>query len=567
MHNVLSRPNYIVEYYRKISSGEIKASKKVIKQYELLAKELENPKLLGDNWTFDIIKANRPIEFIENFCKKTTGSKAGKPVRLLLYQKAMIQAVYGFVDVNTGFRRCREFAVLQGRKNGKTGLSAFLALYHLVADREGSAEVYLVATKKDQAKKGFVEATHMVTLSEWLSEKIKKRKSDLYFEDTFSTLMALASDSNSLDGLNGSFFCLDEVHAYKDRNLYDVCRGSRGMREQPLLMISTTNGFIRFGIFDELYAEYTNMLEDTTDTLYNGKTLAFIYELDDEEEWDQEEMWIKANPSIDVIRSREDLQDEVKKAKVSIGYKRTVLTKYFNLVTQSVSAWLDFKTAKNTERFDIAQMGFDYGIGGVDLSGGVDLTSAKLLCMRADDPNIYVLSMYWLPEDLFDERCQNSERGNDNVPYKLWHEQGYLRLCKGKKIRTADITQWFLDIQDQYGIYLWKCGYDAWETSYWIDDMINRFGKNVMEPIRQGARTFSNPMKQLEVDFQSENIIYNYNPIDLWCFTNTEIKIDDNENIRPIKPRNKTKRIDGMLSLLDAYVVLKNNEQDYMNLL
>ncbi len=558
--------NYIREYYEKISSGEIKTSKKVLRQYELLVKELDNPTMLGNNWMFDVDKATYPIDFIEKFCKRTQGTSIGQPIHLALFQKAKIQAVFGFVDKFTGLRRCRETATIEGRKNGKTTESAGLSLYALMGDGEGGAEVYFVATKKDQAKKGFTEAKNIVKQCPTLNKHLKKRQTDLYFGATFSKMEALSSDSNTLDSLNTSYANIDELHAIKDRNLYDVIKQSMSSREQPLLNIMSTNGFHRETIFDDQYELYDNILYEKNGFKYDGTILSFIYELDDPDEWLDEDCWIKANPGLDTIKSRKELRGFVERAKLDDKFKRTVLVKDFNLKQSSENAWLSYEDLDNQETFDIKNMQFTYGIGGVDLSSTTDLTAAKMLCMKENSSKIYILQMYFLPIDLFDERCRLSEKGNDNVPYRIWYERGLLRLTDGNKVNYHDITEWFKELRDKYGIYLYKCGYDPWSSSYWVNEMKAEFGENSMESVIQGPKTFSLPMKNLKADLQKKLVNYNNNPIDKWCLSNTVELRDVNDNVRPIKPKNQRKRIDGTMALLDAYVVYSNNKEDFENM-
>lgn len=558
--------NYIREYYEKIINGEIKTSKKVIKQYEWLIKELDNPKLLGDNWVFDLERASYPIIFIEKFCKRTQGSNIGKSIELALFQKAKIQAVYGFVDKITGLRRCREVATIEGRKNGKTTESGALSLYALMGDGEGGAEVYFVASKRDQAKKGFVEAQNMIKQSPELGRHLDKRRTDLYFPMTFSKMEPLSSDSNTLDGLNSSYANIDELHSIKDRNLYDVIKQSMTAREQPLLNIMSTNGFNRETIFDDQYELYDNILYEKNGFKYDGTILSFIYELDNPEEWMNEENWVKANPGLDIIKSRKELKANVKRAMMDDKFKRTVLVKDFNLKQSSENAWLSWEDLNNEDTFEIESKGFRYGIGGVDLSSTTDLTSAKMLTKRKGDSTEFIIQMYWLPYDLFEERCKLSEKGNDNVPYKIWYERGLLRLTEGNRINYHEITEWFKELRDKYGIYLYKCGYDPWGSSYWVDEMKTEFGDDSMEPVIQGAKTFSNPMKNLKADLQKKKINYNNNPIDKWCLSNTVELRDVNDNVRPIKSKNQRKRIDGTMSLLDCYVIKERHKEDFENM-
>ncbi|GIW49196.1 MAG: hypothetical protein KatS3mg079_672 [Caloramator sp.] len=242
--------NWILEYWKEIEQGNIIVSQKVYKVYKRLVDEINSPK---GEWIFDEEKANRAIDFIEKFCKQSKGEWIGKPVQLQLFQKAYISALFGYVHKKTGLRRFKETLFLVARKNGKSTLLSGIALYMLIADGEGGAEIYSVATKKDQARIVFTEAVNMVKQSPYLSKHLKKRKSDIYFPLTFSKFEPLSSDSNSLDGLNSHCVIIDELHAIKDRNLYEVMKQSMSARQQPLLVMITTSGTVRECIYDDMY--------------------------------------------------------------------------------------------------------------------------------------------------------------------------------------------------------------------------------------------------------------------------------------------------------------------------
>ena len=237
--------NYIREYWRKIESGEIITSRRVKAVYGRLVREMDEPPD-GSPWYFDEETGERPIIFVERFCKQSQGT-LGATLELDLFQKAFIQTLFGWLERATGYRRFRETLFLVGRKNGKSTLLAALALYLLVADYEGAAEIYSVATKKDQAKKTLTEAVNMVKQSPELRAVLKKRRNDIYFPATASIFEALASDSNTLDGLNSHAVIIDELHAIRDRNLYEVMKQSTSSRRQPLVIMITTSG-TRFSI-------------------------------------------------------------------------------------------------------------------------------------------------------------------------------------------------------------------------------------------------------------------------------------------------------------------------------
>ena len=283
--------NYIKEYVEQIDARKIIAGEKVKKIYKKLLKE-SNDKMLP--FYFDEEKANRPITFIETFCKQAEG-EIGKPIKLELFQEAYIQALFGFIYRDTGLRRFNETMFLVGRKNGKTTMLSAIALYMMIADGEGSAECYSVATKKDQASKAFKSACAMRAQSPEIKALINKRRTDMYMPSTFSSFEPLSSDSDTLDGLNSHLVIIDELHAIKDRNLYEVMKQSTSSRRQPLVVMITTAGTVRECIFDDIYDYANNVLNGT---IKNDSFLPVLYELDKAKEWKDIKCWVKANPRI-----------------------------------------------------------------------------------------------------------------------------------------------------------------------------------------------------------------------------------------------------------------------------
>ena len=550
---------YIEEYWQQIESGQVTACRRLIQQYQKLIDELKHPR---DPWVFDIERANQPIEFIERFCKHSKGKWIGKPVKLELFQKAKIQAVYGFVHKDTGLRRCREVLTCVGRKNGKSTEKAATGNYMLVGDGEGGSEVYSVATKRDQARIVFSEAVNMISQSPALSKHVKKRKSDLYFPVTFSKFEPLASDSNSLDGLNTHNCIMDELHAIKNRNLYDVMKQSMAAREQPLLDMITTAGFVRECIFDDIYDYACKVLDGTVE---DDRFLAFIYELDDRSEWTDFRMWEKANPGLGTIKSYEELAANVERAKHDPNFLPTVLTKDFNIRETTADKWLTFEQANNEEAFGIEELRDCYGIGGVDLSATTDLTYAAIIVMKPGSDKKYIIGQAFMPGDTIEQRSKE-----DKVPYDIWAQRGLITLCPGNKIDYRYVTEWFQYMKDEYGIIAYYCGYDSWNSPAWVEDMENRLGyknKNNLLPVIMGAKTLSAPMKLLGADLNSKDIVYDNNPLMKWALTNVAIEVDKNENIRPIKGKHQRQRIDPAVALLIAYTVLQNNLEDYKGLI
>ena len=542
--------NFIVQYNDLLERGEIPAGRRIKAVYARLAAESLQP---GGKYAFDEEKANRPIEFIERFCRHSKGEWACQPVRLELFQKTFIQAMFGFVDRETGLRRYREAFFLVGRKNGKSTLLAGLALYMLIADGEGGAEVYSTATKYAQARLLFDECHNMVKQSPELSRHMKKRKSDLYYVPGMSKLQPLSRNSDSLDGLNASFVIMDELHGVKDRNLYEVMRQSQSARCQPLLVMITTAGTVRECIFDDMYNHACAVADGaiTDDTF-----LPILYELDRRDEWMEPGAWMKANPSLGAIKKTDDLTIKVQRAKQNPVELSGVLCKEFNIRETVQSAWLSFDIINCTDTFDMEDFRGAYCIGGVDLSITTDLTCASLLMMKRGSDKKYVAQMYWLPADSLQERVKR-----DKIPYNKWFERGLLRLCAGNSISYSDVTQWFVDMVKQYELFPAWLYYDSYSARYFVEEMqMQDFN---MERCIQGAKTLSLPMQMLGTDLQAHRVNYNNNPILKWCLTNTGIQTDRNGNIVPVKNQSPKQRIDGTAALLDCYVGLYEHYNEF----
>ncbi|XJS10461.1 terminase large subunit [Aerococcaceae bacterium WGS1372] len=538
--------NYVIEYANQIESGEIITSKRVAKIYADLKERILNPQR---QYIFSKEKANYSIEFIERFCKHSKGQWAGKAVELELFQKAYISALFGFVDRDTGLRQYKESLFMVGRKNGKSTMLAGIALYMLIADGEAGSEVYSVATKKDQAKLVFDATLEMVQQSNDLSNVIRKRKTDLYHSQSFSKFQPLGANSDTLDGLNSHLVIIDELHAVKDRNLYEVMKQSVSSREQPLIVMITTAGTVRENIFDDIYNYACNVV----DGVYQDDTfLSVIYELDNREEYKDPEMWVKANPGLGTIKKISYIEEQLNRAGNNPVDLRGILVKDFNIRENASGTWLSFEQILNTATFDITDFKNHFVIGGADLSKTGDLTSATLLTMDKYTEQKYALQMYWIPEDSLMNRTEEERQ-----IYQKWIDLGLMRICEGNSISYSDITQWFIQTVQENQLKVAWVYYDAWSAKYWVEEM-EGYGFDMREA-RQGYKTLSLPMQILGADLEANRVNYNNNPILKWCLSNTAVKSDVNGNIQPIKNSAPAKRIDGTVSLLNAYVGLQEN--------
>nr|DAR25909.1 MAG TPA: Large Terminase [Caudoviricetes sp.] len=553
--------NPILQYYAQIKSKKVTVSKAIEKWYRYLVWHIQNP----DEYFYSPKRANHIIEFAENFCKFSKGATGGQPVRLELWEKAHLAAVFGFVDIN-GNRQCRESLFIVGKKNGKSLLASIVGLYMQIGDGEPGPEVYAVATKRDQASIIWKESKRMVNKSPQLRKRIKPLVGELSSEQyNDGSFKPLASDKDTLDGLNVHCVLMDEIHQWKNgKALYDIMADGTTARQQPLVYITSTAGTVREDIYDLKYEEAKRVINGLFDKNgYKDKHFfPFLYELDNRKEWTQEENWYKANPGLGTIKNLDTLRAKVKKALNNPMLVKNLVCKEFNIRETSSESWMTFEDLDNTATFDIKKLCPKYGIGGNDLSSTTDLTNATLLFMVPDDKHIYVEQMYWLPEDLLEQRVRE-----DKIPYDLWLEQGWLRTCPGNKVHYKHVVEWYQEMQEKYDIYLFKDGYDSWSATYFVEDMKNTFGADTMEAVIQGKKTLSSPMKSLGADLAAKRIVYQNNPILKWCLANTAVDIDKNNNIQPCKGNSPTRRIDGLAGLLDAYVVLENHLEEYQSLI
>lgn len=553
--------NLIEKYWKEIETGKILVSDKVKRVYKKLIDDMNDQENV---YEYSEERANHAIEFVEKFCKHSKGKQGGKPFKLELWQKAMTAALFGFIHKIDGTRKYKEFILIVARKNGKSAWGSAVALYMLMADGEPGPEIISAATKKDQAKIVWLESKRMVKKSPALRKRIRPLVAELLADFNDGSFRPVSSESNTLDGLNlhGSF--IDELHAIEDKNLYDVIVDGMTAREQPISIITTTAGTVREGIFDIKYDECERIINgyDDPNGYKDEHVLPIIYELDKRSDWTQPDMWYKANPGLGTIKSYNELKRKVNKAKANPLLVKNLLTKDFNIRETSSEAWLTFEQLDNQHTFDISNLKPSYGIGGVDLSSTTDLTSACAMFQLPGDEQIYYTHMYWLPEELLEQRV-----AEDNVPYSTWKDMGLLRTTPGNKVHYKFVVDWFLELRDEYNLYLPWIGYDSWSATYFVEDMQSQFGKDAMIPVIQGKKTLSGPMKSMGADLESKRINYGNNQITKWCLSNTSVEIDKNDNIQPSKGKQQRKRIDGTAAMLNAYVIFQDKNQDYENMI
>ncbi len=568
MSSTVSTSN-IELYYQWLKENPKKANKKIMAVYTKLMDDLKNGKKVvyankdtGEvetkEYVFDIEKAQRPIQFLEKFCCHSKGKWAGKPVKLELWQKAMLEAAYGFVDKETGLRKYKKIVLLVAKKNGKSFISSGIGLYGLTSDGEGGAEIYSVATTRDQAKIVWQEAKSMVGKSPALNRRCRRTINAIFYDKENAWFSPLASKTDSLDGKNPYYILEDEIWAWTDLEMVTIMEDGVSSREQPLILATSTMGTVREKVFDIEYKYDERIIKGylgEPDGIVDETVLPIIYELDSKKEWQDEEAWYKANPNLGVSKKIEYLRNQVQKALNDPTKLTNLLCKDFNIRQTATSSWLTFEELNNELTYTEDEFKDCYCIGGCDLSSTTDLTCATLIGFKNNE--MKVKQMYWIPEAMLEQKVTE-----DQIPYDKWKELGWLRTSEGSSVNYSDVTDWFVEQIHKYELRPLWVGYDSWNAQYWCEEMKNN-GFD-MEAVRQGAKTMSTPMKQMKADLKDKKINYNNNPILKWCLSNMSIKYDENENIRPVK-ENPRARIDGAVSLIDAYCIYIEKQQEYLN--
>lgn len=518
-------------------------------------------------WHFDIDAATRPVRFIEKFCRIPSAKNMGKPFVMAPYERVVVETAFGFID-DDGAREFREVLVEWARKSGKTSLLAALNIYMLTSDGEGGAEVYNGATSESQARLCYGATNSMIEMSPQLKKRIrrgmvqKRGISGLNYDKTLSYLCTISSNSKKLDGLNTSFAVLDELAACEDGGAtYDLLTESMSSRKSPMLFIISTENYVRENIWDErkkyAYGWLDDKIEDDT-------FLPFLYELDSRDEvWD-ERMWPKASPGLGITKDWDYLRNRVSKAQQSPARMPSLLTKEFNLPSNSYASFLSYEECVNREKYTFDATEFRYGIVGFDLADRGDLNAAVMMCMKPDDDHIYERAMFWIAEDQV-EINSNSFKERDGVPYHQWAADGWIRIVPGNKVNQMVVIEWLRELVDE-GVYPFAVGYDKWHVDDHTELELQRLvGETRARPVEQYAKVISPLMKEHRLDLRAKRIIDNDNPVLEWCRSNVNARADNNDNYFPqkkgLRPQN---RIDGYMAELCAYGALKRNEEEYM---
>lgn len=554
----MKKPDYVAiakEYMRGVLDGSVPACSFVKQAVQRQLNDLRRWGPEGGDYYFDEKEASRPCWFIENLTH-TKGELAGRAIHLEPWQCFLLTTLFGW-KAKAGNRRFRSAYVEVGRGNGKSTLLSGIGLFCLCADHEPGAEVYSFATTREQAKIVFGDAQTMARGNRALQEAygLEVTAHALYVPATNSTFQAKSAEGSTLDGLNTHLAIIDELHAHKKRDVFDVVETSLGKRRNSLMVSITTAGVDRTGI---CYEQRTLVTKILSGSLQDESYFGIIYTLDPDDDWKSDEALAKANPNWGVSVRPEVIRALQAKAIATPSAENNFKTKHLDVWCNADVGWMDMKVwdACADESLDESDFDGEPCWLGLDLASTSDMTAKVKIFQRKIDgsSHYYLFGDYWLPRTAI-ERGVNSQ-------YQGWEYLGYLHVCEGPVTDFAEIRDSILEDCGRYSVQ--SVAYDPFQAVQLSKELSDDGVPMVL--CKQTVANLSDPMKQFQALVLDHRLHFNGDPVLTWMVSNVVCHVDVKENIYPRKdaPENK---IDGVVAGIMALSrALLNDEHRAMDL-
>ena len=543
--------DYILTYYQRICDGTETVGHWIREWYCQIITGLQEKRFF-----FDRKKAAKVIRFVETFCRHHEGPLAPKLIKLELWQKAFLSVIFGIVD-EEGLRQFREIVLEIGRKNGKTLLAAAIAAYMLYMDGEYGGRLFMVAPKLDQSRLCFNAFMQMIMKEPELSSITKKRRTDIYVAATNSSAQPLAFSYQKSDGLNPLLTVCDEIASWPagdaGNKQYEVLKSALGARKQPMLLSISTAGYVRDGIFDEIFRRSTAVIMGTSK---EARLAPFLYQIDDVNKWNDINELKKANPNLGVSISVDYLLEEIAVAEGSLSRKMEFLTKMANVPQNSSCAWLSAQDVKKCFGYDKTLEDFrhTYALAGVDLSLSVDLTAATVVIEK--DGVSWFDVMFFMPKNKVAEAT-----ARDGLPYDIYRQRGLLTVCGENTVDYHAVEDWFDMLERKYEILPLIVGYDRYSASYWCQSMQDKGYR--LESVSQGSN-LTGVLIDMEGMIKDGRLrCINDNDLMKIHLLDAALKFEDGTNRRRLIKVTPKAHIDGVAALSDA-ICMRHNYYEEM---
>jgi phage terminase large subunit-like protein len=560
--------SFLLRYKAEIDAGAIIAGQELRMELQ----NLEDDLLHNDEYYFDVCDANLRMDFMENCIKLTKSPFYGQPMKLMLWQKAFIEALYSFKmsrdlkDKGQKIDRFKKTLLFIPRKNTKSETCSALGNAEFIVGNEGAD---IVCSSNDDAQASIVydAIDTMRQLYDPDDLDTKRNQRFILNKSTNTKIFKLSDRTKNKEGRNIDWAILDEAHEMKTNTIAKTIEQSQSIKDNPKFIIITTEGFEVDGYLDGELKIARAIIKGEDDSISASRFLPWLYTQDSEAEvFQNPKSWQKSNPTLGVVKQLDYLKEQVDLAKKSKADRIFVLSKDFNIKQNGVESWLNLEDFTYPATYDLEDLRGGFCLGHVDLAETTDLCCAKALVMKPNDPTKYIISQYFIPQSKLDPENDDHNAG---AHYKEWAERGYITICEGNDIDLTIVADWFFTLQKKHGIALFKCGYDQRFAKDWLRRMeeynwTKQYGD--VEMILQDAKTLNNAIRLVETDLKTQLINYNENPVDRWCFKNSSLKINDFRQALIIKTEN-AKKIDGSVALASLYELYRRYRSDYKRLI
>lgn len=553
----------LLKYKACIETGEIIVGQELWQELENLCEDFHN-----ERYFYNTDDANLRMNFMENCIRLTKSPFYNKPMVLMLWQRAWIEAFYSFKMSETGFDRFKKTILLIARKNTKSETSSALANSEFIVGNEGAD---ICCSSNDDAQCSLVyDAVDMMRQLYDPNDLDTKRNQRFILNKATNTKIFKMSDrTKNKEGRNIDFAIVDETHEMKENIIGKSIEQSQSLKDNPKFINITTEGFVVDGYLDDELKKARAVINREDDGIGGERLLPWLYTQDSElEVWQgnrENRLWMKSNPTLGMVKKWEYLEEQIDIARKSKADRIFVLSKDFNIKQNGREAWLNLEDYDYEAVYDLEDFRGCICLGATDMSETTDLTCAKILLIKPDDNTKYIYTKYFIPE----RKLTESDDKSAGAKYAEWAQENYITICEGNDIDLAKVADWFYSLYTEYDIKLWKCGYDQRFSKDWINQMEYYGWQKANEDlilILQNRQTLSNAMKLCEADFTHQLINYNRNPVDMWCLRNAGIDVDDLGQCMAIKMESQ-KRIDGAVTLIILYEMYRRYRTEFKQMI
>lgn len=555
--------SFLLQYKAEIDAGKILVGDELYTELENLIDDMQH----NDEYFYDTDAAILRMDFIQGCIRLTKSPFYNKPMALMLWQKAFIETLYSFkmarewIDNKKKIDRFKIALLVIARKNGKSELNSALGNAEFIVGRDGAD---IVCSSNDDAQASIVyDAIDLMRkLYDPQDYDSKKNQRFILNKASNTKIWKISDNTRNKEGRNIDFCILDEIHEMQSNSIAMPILQSQSLKDNPKLIQITTEGFINGGYLDGEMKKARAIIKGEDDSISAQRYLPWLYTQDSEQEiFTNPKSWIKSNPSLGTVKRYDYLEEQVDLARKNKADRIYVLSKDFNIKQNGVESWLNIEDYDYKATYDIESLRGCVALGHVDLAETTDLCCCKALVMKPNDPTKYIITKYFIPQSKLDVERDDHTAG---AKYKEWAKDGYITICEGNENDLTLCADWFYSLYTDYGIKLYKCGYDQRFAKEWLRQMeVYGWSKSTedVEMVLQNAQTLNNALLLVEADLKARYINYNDNPVDKWCFSNSCLKVNDLRQSLIIKTES-AKKIDGSVTLVSLYEMYRRYKSD-----